>query len=113
MPIRTLTLATLGVLWLAAAPALAATTDQQKFVKKVARYAQPLAALDITKPRGLCTCGPNDPQVTTGGTGLLAYEIVPVLGAEIVSVSCQVPALDDVGGVVAFGICENWTLLSR
>jgi hypothetical protein len=109
---RTFVLAALAFLCLAAPPALAAASDQEKFEKKVARFAQPVAALDYAKPRGLCVCQSSDSAVR-GLTGVLIYGVEVGFDVNLVRVGCQVPNFNPEGAVTASTSCENWTLLSR
>jgi hypothetical protein len=113
MPVRSLVLAVLGALWLASPPALAASsTVKQKFEKKIAHYAQPIAELDFTKPRGLCTCGDDTIALPTQ-TGLLAYTYQSGIGLEVPLVVCEIPVFDGAGALAATQLCEHWTLLRR
>jgi hypothetical protein len=114
MSIRSLVLAVLGSLALSAAPALAAGTVKERFEKKVARYAEPLAALDFAKPRGLCTCSADGPSALAGQAGILAYEFESGIGGVTVPVvGCEVPIFDAAGAAVAMQACVSWSLLRR
>ena len=67
--LRTL-LAALCLLCLSAPPALAAATEQERFEKKLSRFAQPAGALDLAKPRGLCVC---QDEVAVKGVAILFF----------------------------------------
>jgi hypothetical protein len=108
---RTFVVAALAVLCLAP-PAFAAGTVQEKFEKKVARYAQPVAELDFTKPRALCICQSDDSAVR-GLTGVPIYGVEVGVDVSLVRVGCQVPSFNADGAVTATTSCQNWTLLSR
>jgi hypothetical protein len=111
---RTLALAALAALCLAALPALAATTDQEKYEKKVRRFVVPATAeLDFTKPRGLCTCVSDD-SLIRGRIGMLIYAVQNEgMAGNTVKAGCQVPLFDASGAQIGDGSCENWELLSH
>jgi len=108
---RTLVLAALAALCLAPS-ALAAASDQEKFEKKLARYAQPVADLDFAKPRGLCACVSADSAVR-GLAGVLISGVEVGVDVSVVRVGCQVPNFNADGAVTATTACESWTLISR
>jgi hypothetical protein len=91
----------------------AGPTEQEAFQKKVARYAQPQNALDFSKPRGMCTCGPNASTALAGQTGALAYGYQSAAGISILEVTCEIPAFNTAGAIVASQTCDDWTLLTR
>jgi len=109
---RTLVLAALAALCLAAPPALAAASDQERFEKKLSKFAQPVAALDFARPRGLCACQSSDSAVR-GLTGVLIYGVEVGFDVNLVRVGCQVPNFNPEGAVTASTSCESWTLISR
>jgi hypothetical protein len=113
MSFRNVLLLGLTLLCAAAGPASAASTDQEKFIKKVARYAQPITEVDPTKPRGLCTCSAGDAVAIEGQTGVLAYGVESAVMISIVDVFCLIPAFDASGAFVATQTCKDWTLLRR
>jgi hypothetical protein len=79
----------------------------------MARFAQPASAVDFTKPRGLCSCGIDDPVGIEGQTGVLVYNFQPGLDVVAPRVICQVPIFDLSGALTATQNCVDWTLLSR
>jgi hypothetical protein len=109
---RTLFLAALSAFWLTAPPALAGASGQQKFEKKLARYAQSAAALDASKPRGLCVCE-TDAVLPAGSAGVLVYETMPLVGTAVVVVTCEVLGFDAVGAPIASEACDDWKVLGR
>jgi hypothetical protein len=113
MPCRSILLVVSCALCLAA-PALAATTDQEKYEKKVSRFVLPLTVdLDFTKPRGLCTCASDD-AVARGRIGILIYAVQNEgVAGNTVKAGCQVPLFDAAGAQTGDTPCENWELLSR
>jgi len=107
-----LVLAALSALCLAAAPALAAPTVKEKFEKRLARYAQPAAALDASKPRGVCVCE-SDATLPAGSAGVLVYETLPLVGTAVVVVTCEVLGFDAAGAAIANDACDVWKMIGR
>lgn len=110
-----LVLAAVCVLWLAAPPALGASTDLQKFEKRVSRYAYSSGAADYVKPRRLCICTGDDVGNGTSKnqTGVLVYTTGTLNQETRVEVVCVVPVFDGEGALSGGAPCDTWTLLSR
>jgi hypothetical protein len=106
-------LVALGSLCLAP-PALAASTDFEKFERKVARYAHASGSVDHAKPRGLCTCVADEVAgVVQTHTGVLVYSPASMMMEFSLTVSCEIPFFDADGALARTSPCKTWTLLSR
>ena len=112
MAFRNILVAALAALCLAAPPALAAASDQDKFEKKVSRFAL-ASGSDFAKPRGLCTCTEDGVGVSAGQAGLLFYSPASLMMEHFINVSCVIPFFDAEGALDRSEVCESWTLLSR
>jgi hypothetical protein len=113
MQTRTLLSIALAGLWLAAPPALSADTDQDKFEKKLGRFAQQSPDIDLLKPRGLCHCTLDDVELG-GRAGVLTSIIInSSVSGRALLVRCSIPYFDDAGTMMGSMDCERWTLISR
>jgi hypothetical protein len=107
-------LVALGSLLLAASPALAAETDQDKFEKKLGRFAQQSPDIDLLKPRGLCACTVDDPALERKAGVLTSIILNASDGTSTLILRCTIPIFDTADGtLVSSTDCDRWTLLSR